>query len=109
MPSSAFGSDKWRTRPLVIVARPENTGSSSGPSTAARELGAARSAHVAEESLQDAEVRVARRLQRDRSIAQADAAADAEAACRRRPAAGPAMFTSRLSSEIRIGAAFFSA
>jgi len=44
-----------------------------------RELGAPRPAHAAKESLQDAEVRVARRLQRNPLIAQPDAAGDAQA------------------------------
>ena len=35
MASSEFGSEKWRMRPSAIVALPENTGSYSGPSTAA--------------------------------------------------------------------------
>ncbi len=33
--SSEFGSEKWRMRPSVIVALPENSGCASGPSTAA--------------------------------------------------------------------------
>ena len=35
MASSELGSEKWRMRPSAIVALPENTGSYSGPSTAA--------------------------------------------------------------------------
>ncbi len=58
--SSELGSEKWRMRPSVIVALPENTGSYSGPFDRGDQLGAARSAHVAEEALEDAEVRVAR-------------------------------------------------
>ena len=50
----------------------------SGPSIAAVQLRAARAAHVAEEALQDAEVRVARRLQRDALVVQPDGARHAQ-------------------------------
>ena len=65
MASSEFGSEKCRMRPSTIVALPENTGSYSGPSTAAVRRGAARAADVAEEALQDPEVGLARGAERD--------------------------------------------
>ena len=106
--SSAFGSEKWRMRPSVIVALPENSGCAQRAVDRRGQLGAARAADVAEEALQDAEVRVARRLQRDALVAQADVARDAQ----------PRVLADQLqlvdlhllsSSAIRIGAAFFTA
>ena len=111
--SSAFGREKWRMRPSVIVALPENTGCPIGPFTAARQIRAARSAHVLEEPLEDGEVCVARHLQPDAIVHQADATGDAhrvssQASCRSRrvtrPDRAPAEWARRSSPSNRTSA-----
>ena len=57
--SSAFGSEKWRMRPSVIVALPGEQRLAQRTVDRRGQLRAARAAHVAEESLQDAEIGVA--------------------------------------------------
>ena len=76
--SSECGSAKCRIRPPAIDALPANTGLSSGPAHVGREIGLTRAADVAEEALQDAEVRVARRVQRNLLVGEADRAAHVE-------------------------------
>ena len=79
MPSSALGIDRWRTRPFDHRRAAGKHRRVERAVDRRRELGAARSEHVAGEPLQDAEVRVARRLQRDPAIAQAHASAEPQA------------------------------
>ena len=65
-------------RPFVIAALPPNTGSSSDPFTSATISARAGAADVPEKALEEAEVRVARRAQRDLAVVQPDLAANVE-------------------------------
>ena len=62
-------------RPSAMRALPENCGFASGPLTCAEQRRRAAAAQVAEEPLQDAEVRLARGLDRDGALVQLHAAA----------------------------------
>ena len=78
MASSALGIEKWRIaavgdrRAAGELRLRERTVDRRG------QLGAPGAAHVAEEALQDAEVRVAGRLQRDPLVVEADRARHAQ-------------------------------
>ena len=74
--SSECGSASWRIRPSVIAALPEKTGLSSGPVICALSDAAAGAADVAEEALQDAEVRITGCLDVDGRLVEIDVAVD---------------------------------
>ena len=76
--SSALGSEKWRMRPSLMVALPENTGCRSGPSTAAVSSARPDPRTSRKNALEDAEVRVARHLQPDALVYQTHRAGDAK-------------------------------
>ena len=68
--SSPCGAERCRIRPSAMRALPENCGLASGPLTCAEQRRRAAAAHVAEEPLEDAEVRLAGRFDRDDAVVQ---------------------------------------
>ena len=76
--SSECGSEKWRSRPSLSVALPPKTGLVNVPPICALSAARAAAAKIAEESLQDAEVRVARGLDVNRLVLQAEPAVERE-------------------------------
>ena len=74
--SSECGSEKWRSRPSVSVALPAKIGLLKVPAIWAFSCRRSAAAQIAEEALQDAEVRVARRLHVDRLVLEAQPAVE---------------------------------
>ena len=102
--SSACGSAKWRSRPLRRVAAPQTVGRSRRAPDVGLHLGGAGAANVAQQALEDAQVRVAERRAAPCAARRARRRRPSRAACPRRPAAAGRCAPPASSSASRTGA-----